>query len=88
MLDRSGNTEVTRRRRMMVVASGLSFAAALVAVSLVKGSWQVTLGIALLYIGITVVERVAYANTVLVYKGLIRKLKAGMEERESSQPQD
>lgn len=88
ILDRSGNSKVTRQRRTIVVAAGLSFAAALVAMSIVKRSWQFTLGVALLYIAITVWEKVAYANAVLAYKSLIQKLKARTDEQESSQPQD
>jgi hypothetical protein len=93
ILDRSDKPEITRRRRTIVVAAGFSFAAALVAMSIVKRSWQFTLGVALLYIAITVWEKVAYANAVLAYKSLIQKLKVRAEERESSQqessqPQD
>jgi hypothetical protein len=36
----------------------------------------------------TVFERVAYANAVLAYKGLIQKLKTRAEEQESSEPRD
>ena len=85
ILDRSGKPEITRQRRTIVVASGLSFAAVLIVMALVKRSWQFVLAIALLYIVITVWEKVAYANAVLAYKGLIQKLKAKAEEQEVSQ---
>lgn len=82
LLDRSDKPEITRRRRTIVIASGLGFAAALVAMALVKRSWQLVLGIALLYIAITVWEKVAYANAVLAYKSVIRKLKKRAEDQE------
>jgi len=86
ILDRSGNSDVTRQRRTIVVASGLGFAALLIAMAFAKRSWQSVLVIALLYIAITVWEKVAYANAVLAYKSLIQKLKANLEEGGSSQP--
>ena len=86
ILDRGGNSNVTRQRRTIVVASGLGFAALLIAMAFVKRSWQSVLVIALLYIAITVWEKVAYANAVLAYKSLIQKLKANLEEGGSSQP--
>jgi len=82
ILDRSKKPEITCRRRTMVVVSGVSFAAVLVAVSLIKQSWEYTLVIALLYIAMTVFEKVAYANAVLVYKSLIRKLKEQVDAKE------
>jgi hypothetical protein len=90
ILDRSDKPEVTRQRRTIVIASGLSFAAVLVAMALVKRSWQFVLGIALVYIAITIWEKVAYANAVLAYKSLIQKLKKRIEEtepKESSEPE-
>jgi hypothetical protein len=86
ILDRSGNSHVTRQRRTLVVASGLGFAALLLAMAFVKRSWQFVLVVALVYIAITVWEKVAYANAVLAYKSLIQKLKANLEEGGSSQP--
>jgi hypothetical protein len=86
ILDRSGSSDVTRQRRTIVVASGLGFAALLIAMAFAKRSWQSVLVIALLYIAITVWEKVAYANAVLAYKSLIQKLKANLEEGGSSQP--
>lgn len=79
ILERSDKPEVTRQRRTIVIASGLVFAAVLVAVSLLMRSWQLVLAIALLYIAITLWEKVAYANAVLAYKGLIRKLMRQLE---------
>lgn len=46
-------------------------------------SWQAILVLSILYIAITIGEKVAYANAVLVYKSLIQKLKARIEDLES-----
>lgn len=89
ILDRSDKPETTRRRRTLVIASGLGAAAGLTAMALVKRSWVFVLGIALLYIAITIWKKVAYANAVLAYKSLIQKLKNRIEEqnpKEGSQP--
>lgn len=83
ILERSEKPEITRRRRTMVVVSGSCFAAILVAVSLIRRSWEFTLVIAVLYIAVTVFEKVAYANAVLAYKSLIRKLKEQVSTKES-----
>lgn len=85
ILDQSDIPEITRRRRTIVIVSGLSFAAVLIAMALLKRSWQFVLGIALLYIAITVWEKVAYANAVLAYKNLIQKLKTEIEAKEPSE---
>ena len=73
--------ELTRRRRTVSVVSGVLFGAALTAMAVFTESWQLVLGISLLYIVIAIWERVMYANAVLVYKGLIRKLarESGLE---------
>ncbi len=79
ILARSGDSAVTRRRRLSVIVSGFAFAAALVAAALLSPSQGLVLGVALVYIAITVWERVAYANTVLAYKSLVRKLKTQLD---------
>lgn len=83
ILSRSDNPDITRRRRATVIAAGISFAAVLIFGSMLMRSWELLLGVALLYIAITILEKVAYANAVLAYKGLIEKLKHRVEELES-----
>lgn len=83
ILDASADLDVTRKRRAYVVLFGLVFMAALIAVSLSGRSWSFVLGISLAYIALTVCEKVAYANAVIAYKGLIQKLKKRVDELES-----
>lgn len=83
ILKQSDNPALTRRRRTMVIVFGICFAAFLIAMASVNRSWEFVLGIALLYIAVTIFEKVAYANAVLAYKSLIRKLKEQVEAKES-----
>ena len=84
IVELSGDPQATRRRRTIVVIAGLTFAAALVVLALVTRSWPTLLSISLVYIGLTLFEKVMYANAILAYKGLIQKLKARIEELEAS----
>lgn len=88
ILDQCDKPEVTRRRRTIIIVTGLIFAALLIAMSLVRRSWQFVLAIALVYIAITVWEKVAYANAVLAYKSLIQKLKKQVEDKEPEEDPD
>lgn len=82
LLERSSNTALTRRRVRMVVASALVLIVALVVVSPLMQSWRFLLFFSVAYVLVTAWERVAYARTILAYKGLIRKLAGRIEELE------
>lgn len=76
----SGNLEITRRRRKMVLITGSLFALALLIGTLMVQRWEVPLAVGLLYIGMTVVEKLAYANAVMSYKTVIQKLDRRIRE--------
>lgn len=80
ILDRSSNLGITRRRRTTVIITGLIAAALLVWAAFIKQSWQFVLLVSLIYVAVTIWEKVAYANAVLLYKNLIQKLKTRIEE--------
>ncbi len=80
----SGNLEVTRRRRRMVFISGSVFAAMLLLGTLIVQRWEVPLAVGLLYIGMTVVEKIAYANAILNYKNVIQKLDRRINDLQAS----
>jgi len=82
ILERSSNTEITRRRRMLCIVSGISVTVALIAMALIMRSWKFVLSVAVLHMTITIWEKVAYSNAVLAYKSLIQKMKARIEELE------
>ena len=90
ILHRSLDLRATRRRRATVVVMGITAAILLAGVAWLMQSWAFVLVVALVYIAVTIVEKVAYANAVLAYKSLIQKLKNRVEEleptEESSQP--
>ena len=82
ILERSNNLDVTRRRRTTVIITGIGVACIMAWAGLIKEAWHVVLLASLLYIAFTVLEKVLYANVVLVYKGLIQKLRHRIEELE------
>ncbi len=86
VLRRSGDLEITRKRRRLVVISGSLFAAILFFGTLFSQRWQVPLAVGLLYIGMTVFEKIAYANAVMAYKTLIQKMQGRIEALEAGAP--
>lgn len=82
MLERSSDTALTRRRVRLVVVSALVLTAALIVVSPLVQSWQFLLFFAVAYVLVTAWERVAYARTILAYKGLVQKLARRIAELE------
>lgn len=88
----SDNLEATRQRRRTVLVTGSIFALVLLVGTLMVRRWEVPLAVGLFYIGITVVEKLAYANAVIGYKTLVQKLRRRIEELESgddkSAPED
>jgi hypothetical protein len=67
-----------RRRRLAVITGGVMLVA-LVAAALVPISRELVLIAFAVYVVSVVVERIAYANSVLVYKSVICKLLARSE---------
>lgn len=82
LLERSWDDALTRRRVRLVVASAVLLVAALIVLAPLMASWQTLLFFAVAYVLVTAWERVAYARTILTYKGLIRKLARRIEELE------
>lgn len=79
----SPNLEITRQRRRMVLITGSLFAAVLLVGTLIARRWEVPLCVGLLYIGMTMYEKIAYANAVIGYKSVVQKLRGRIEELES-----
>jgi len=84
LLERSSDTALTRRRLRLVVVSALVLTAALIVVSPLVQSWRFLLFFSVAYILVTAWERVAYARTILAYKGLIQKLARRVDELEGA----
>ena len=84
LLERSSDTALTRRRLRLVVLSALVLTAALIVVSPLVQSWRFLLFFSVAYILVTAWERVAYARTILAYKGLIQKLARRVDELEGA----
>jgi hypothetical protein len=88
ILEHSGDTAVTKRRRLIVVVSGLCFSVILTVFAFAYQSWKILLLLSLMYTAITVFEKVAYANAVLAYKSIIRKLAQRIHELDQSGTQE
>jgi membrane protein implicated in regulation of membrane protease activity len=82
LLERSSDTSLTRRRVRLVVLSAAVLVAALVVLSPLAQSWRFLLFFAVAYVLVTAWERVAYARTILAYKGLVQKLVRRIDELE------
>lgn len=84
LLERSSDLSITRRRVRYVVVSALVLAAALVVVSPLLQSWVFLLFFGVAYVLVTAWERVAWARTIIAYKGLIQKLASRIEQLETA----
>ncbi len=84
VLHRSFDVRLTRRRLRLVLLSAAVLIVALVVFSPLVRSWKFLLFFSVAYVAITAWERVGYARTILVYKGLIRKLVDRIDELEGS----
>jgi hypothetical protein len=80
ILKQSCDLEVTRRHRTTIIVSGVIAAGLLCLVAYGTKSWRFVLVVSLIYVGVTLFEKVAYANAVIAYKSLIQKLKKRMDE--------
>jgi hypothetical protein len=74
ILKRCADTEVTRRRMRQVLIAAAAFAALLVAMAWYTRSLPLVLAVALLYIVVTTLEKLAYGRGVLSYKAVVEKL--------------
>ncbi len=79
LLERSADLALTRRRLRLVVASGALLVVALIVAAPLVASWELLLFFAVAYVLVTTWERIGYARTILVYKGLIQKLAGRLE---------
>lgn len=81
ILKQSSDLDLTRRNRTMVIVSGVIAAGLLCLVAYGTKSWRFILIVSVVYVGVTVFEKVAYAKAVIAYKGLIRKLWVVIDEK-------
>ncbi len=77
---------LTRRRMRAVVVMAAVFGVLLIGAAWISRSWQVVLAVSLLYLLITVWEKLGYGRGVLVYKAVVRKLVARVEQLEAERP--
>ena len=85
IIEQSADLDITRKRKKVVVFTGVIAAIVFVGGSYLIRSWQFILFAALVYLLVTVFEKVMYSNAVLVYKSLIQKLKKRVEELEKKE---
>lgn len=83
-VDASERPEVTVRRRRLVIIWTLALIAAVIVAGLLPVSRTFFVVAFAVYVLITLREKVAYANAVLVYKSVIRKLLARPKPAEPS----
>lgn len=88
LIQRSADLEISRRRVRMVIISAALLIVALIIAAPLTGSWRALLFFAVAYIAITAWERLAYARTIIVYKGLIQKLARRVAELEARHGRD
>jgi len=80
ILQRSRDSTVTIRRKRIVVVTGLLAAFAFWYLFEVLDSRSLAFVVVLVYLVITMIEKWAYANAVLGYKSLIRKLVSRLDD--------
>jgi hypothetical protein len=76
ILDASSKPEITHRRKRVVIVSASVLIAVIIGAALLPVSRTFFVVAFAAYVLITLAEKVAYANAVLGYKSLIRKLVA------------
>lgn len=81
-----GDPELTRRRMRQVLVAAVVFAVLLITAGWLGRSLPVVLAVALLYIGITTWEKLAYGRGVLAYKSIITKLVRRLGELDGGRP--
>ena len=78
-----GDSDLTRRRMRQVLVAAALFAVLLIAAGWFARSLPAVAAVALLYIGITTWEKLAYGRGVLAYKSIITKLVRRLGELDS-----
>jgi hypothetical protein len=82
-LEASFDSTVTRRRQRRALLFGLVTLLTPIVVGRATQSWVLVAATMMLYVAISIWEKNAYGNGVLVYKSVIRKLHARLEDSES-----
>ena len=82
ILRRSTDLQTTRRRRAIIVISGTMFTSLLLYIGIQQKSNLVLILITVVYVIITMIEKLIHAYAVILYKGLIQKLVTKIEEKE------
>jgi hypothetical protein len=86
VLQASFNPAITLHRQRQVLAFGLVTFFCPVAVGIATHSWVWVAVAMMVYVAITIWEKHAYGNAVIAYKSVIRKLKARLDDLESTKP--
>ncbi len=83
ILNRSSDSDVTKRRKLIVLFAGSLTAVVIGALLLWFESRAAAAAIGVLYVVVTTGEKWAYGNAVLGYKSLIQKLAKRIDEVEA-----
>ena len=78
ILEAAARPEATLRRKRLVTISAFLAVAAIVSAALLRVSRTFFIVALIAHVLITLAEKVAYANAILGYKSLIRKLTASI----------
>ena len=83
IMDNSHDIAKTKRRIKTVIIAGLMSLALTCYVAFVLKSSGILALMLIVYLIVTMIEKVGYGNAVIIYKGLIQKLRARIDELES-----
>ncbi len=78
---------VTRRRQRRVLMAGLVALISPAVIGFRSQSWPWVAGLMMSYVVLTIWEKNAYGNGVLVYKSVVRKIQSRLEESEAAATQ-
>ena len=83
VLKRCADLEITKRGIQSILIIGSMSCISLVMVGSLLKSWLFVMALALLYMVITVWEKISYGKAVLLYKSLVQKLERRVNELEN-----
>lgn len=85
ILKHSANLEVVQKRRKTAFITGVAFALFVAWVAYVSDSRLLLAAIFIIYIAVTALERVFYANAILTYKRIVQKMLKRIEHLEAKE---
>lgn len=82
LLIRSGDNALTKRMKKSAIITPLLFAVLLTGAAFASGNLWIILAVSLVYILITLCEKVAYINVIAAYRAMVVKLSTRVNELE------